>query len=527
MAKFIIRHANIVYGLWDNIIQNAIKICILIIYVLSVYSFGCRFLDMHFYCRDDSFFKSGYVQYWMRATAGAMLLVLAFFAAPSTGVASEMSSPTIAETRRILERAVSFQSVAGNDDRRRLADFLADELRAGGFQDEDIRINMIEGAPTLIAKYEGRGERRPIILLAHMDVVGARDSEWTSPPFVVAERDGFLFGRGVLDNKLGVAALVAVLADLKRAGFKPDRDIFLALTGDEETAMRTSEFAASQVPDAAYVLNADSGGGVLGDDGSAMSFAVQAAEKVYVDFRLSLKGPGGHSARPTADTVAYELARAVTNIAGLSFAPRANELTRSYLRSVGSRQSGALGRALLSFADDPTDPEAAAIISQYPAYVGQIRTTCVVTRFSAGHANNALPQTGEAIVNCRLFPGDTVAEVEAALRKAIDNRSIELEVLGRPIEAPASPLRDDVMAAVRAAVDRQYPDVSLTPLMSVGQTDSAYFRAAGLPSYGVRGVFIRPGDNKAHGADERIPVNAVAAEARHWRDLITLLASGQ
>lgn len=457
-----------------------------------------------------------------------MLALAALAISPGAHALSAGARPSsAAETRRILERAVSFRSVAGDEDLNRLADYLAGELRAGGFPDEDVRIQAVAGAPALTARYEGSGKEPPIILLAHMDVVAANESEWTSPPFELAERNGFLFGRGVLDNKLGVAALIAVLSELKREGFKPNRDVYLMLTGDEETAMRTSEYAAAQVPDAAFVLNADSGGGLLGDDGSALSFSVQAAEKVYVDFKLSVTGAGGHSARPTTDNIAYDLARAVANIASLSFSPQASELTASYLRSVGGQKGGALGDALQRFADDPTDAEAAALISRHPEFIGQIRTTCVLTRLTAGHANNALPQTGEAIVNCRLFPGDAVDAVEAALRKAIDNPSVRLEVLGRPIEAPASALRQDVMAAVRRAVDLQHPGVGLTPVMSAGQTDSAYFRAAGLPSYGVRGVFLHPGDNYAHGADERIPASAVAAEAAHWRALIMMMAGGE
>ena len=359
-----------------------------------------------------------------------------------------------------------------------------------------------------------------------MDVVAAKRSDWTRDPFTLIQENGYLYGRGTADMKTAAVVLVETLIRLKREGFKPSRDIVLLLSGDEETDMATTRELAKRYHGAEFLLNADAGGGTLDPaSGKPVVYQIQAAEKTYADFRITLTSPGGHSSEPTADNAIYRLAKVIDRVGGYAFPPMINDITRASLRATGAHTPGALGEAMTRFAAHPDDAAAAATISADPAYVGQIRTTCVATMLDGGHALNALPQSASVNVNCRIFPGTSVASVRETLTKVIDDPSASITVLPPPpVESPASPLRPDVIAAVTDAVHARFPGVEIAPGMSAGASDSMYFRNAGVPSYGVDAAFTKPDDTFAHGLNEKLPASEVGAGLEFWHRVLMQLA---
>jgi acetylornithine deacetylase/succinyl-diaminopimelate desuccinylase-like protein len=317
--------------------------------------------------------------------------------------------------------------------------------------------------------------------------------------------------------------IVATLARLQREGYEPRRDIVLALTGDEETRMVTTRALAEDLRGAEFALNGDAGGGTLDATGRPLYYSLQASEKTYVDFEASIESPGGHSARPGPDNAIYQLARALTRLNAHRFPARVNEVTRASLALMGQQVGGELGAAMTRFAVDPGDDAAAALISQYPEYVGQIRTTCVATQVEAGHARNALPQRATANINCRIFPGVSIDTVTATLIEVLAEPGLKLKVLDHPVASDASPLRSDVTAAVTKAVHARHPGLPIIPTMSVSASDSLHFRAAGIPSYGVGAIFIRPQDSYSHGLNERVPIDDIDAALQQWYTLLVEL----
>jgi acetylornithine deacetylase/succinyl-diaminopimelate desuccinylase-like protein len=272
------------------------------------------------------------------------------------------------------------------------------------------------------------------------------------------------------------------------------------------------------------LLNSDAGGAALGDDGKPVVYALQAAEKTYVDFEIGFTSAGGHSSRPGPENAIHSLARAITRIAELEFPARASELTDAYFRAAGPLTPGETGAAMLRYAADPADRSAYEHLAALPEYVGQLGTTCVATMAHAGHAPNALPQGATVNVNCRVFPGERIEDVQAALERAVDDPAAKFRVVGTPVPSEASPLRKDLMAALRRALDQRAPGLPIVPTMSAGATDSLYFRNAGVPSYGVGGVFMHPRDNFAHGLNERVPVGSIDGALLQWRSLLRDLA---
>jgi acetylornithine deacetylase/succinyl-diaminopimelate desuccinylase-like protein len=350
--------------------------------------------------------------------------------------------------------------------------------------------------------------------------VSAFREDWERDPFVAVVEDGYVFGRGASDNKFGIASMVATLLWLKQEGFKPRRDILLALTGDEETSQDTTAVLAEQLKHAELVLNSDAGGGQLGDDGKPIVYGLQAAEKTYMDFQVTFTNPGGHSSRPGPKNAIYDMARAISKIAAFRFPARSSELTQAYFRAAGPLESGETGKAMLRYADDPADRSAYEQLAAKPEYVGQLGTTCVATMAKAGHATNALPQNAMVNINCRVFPGETVEDVQSTLSRAIDDAGAAIAVVGRPTPSEPSPLRDDVMKALRRAIDLRAPGLPIVPSMSAGATDSLYFRNLGVPSYGVSGIFMHPNDNFAHGLNERVPVATIDGAILQWRSML-------
>ncbi|MFC1720064.1 M20/M25/M40 family metallo-hydrolase [Pseudomonadota bacterium] len=450
--------------------------------------------------------------------------LLACFCLVSGTVSAEVTDAEIGAAKTTLMDSAAIPTVAGQGRVPELAAYYAGILKDAGFEADDIVITPMGETATLAATLRGREPSRPPILLSgHMDVVEANPADWARDPFTPVEENGYIFGRGVSDNKFDVAMLITTLAQLKRDGYIPRQNVILVLSGDEETGMVTTQALAERYRDAEMVLNGDGGGGTLSDDGEAQYYLIQAAEKTYVDFQLEYTNPGGHSSRPSRPNAITQLANALTRLGAYDFPPQLSELTRASLTGMAAQVEPELGAAMLRIVEDPNDIEALAIIRSSPEYIGQIGTTCVATMVSAGHAPNALPQRAAANINCRVFPGVSIDEVQAELTGVIADPAGKLTVVKEPSMSPASPLREDVLDAVAEAVYTNYPDLPVIPAMSAYATDCKRFRAAEIPCYGTAGLFMRPADSFEHGLNERIPVSAIPGALAHWNVLIRTL----
>lgn len=431
-------------------------------------------------------------------------------------------------TYRIYKTIVEMDSSKTSGGATPVARYLASEFRQAGFADAAIEVIPVEHTSALVVTYKGRAgsQHPPILFLGHMDVVEALASDWQRAPFTLSEDNGYFFGRGTLDNKFGVAQISGAFIALRKAGYLPDRDLIIAFSGDEESGMVSTRYLASRedLTKAAYALNTDAGGGVLADKGKAVVYRVQAAEKTYVSFQLEVKNPGGHSSRPRSDNAIYELAAALREIQAYRFPVMTTPMTLNYLKQAGKLSGGESGETLLQFANDPTDREAADKLFNEPEYVGTTRTTCVATMLSGGHAENALPQSATATVNCRVFPGSDVEGVKASLQKAIDNQNVTITTITDYVESPVSELREDVLNAITGSVYLRYPDVPIMPYLESGGTDGMHFRRAGIPTWGISGLFLNPKDMFAHGLNERVPVAGFYDSLTHWPHIIKALA---
>jgi carboxypeptidase PM20D1 len=460
----------------------------------------------------------------MRRIIGGTALALAL--AWSAGAAAKPPTPAqVEQAKDILKKSIGYQTVEGRGQTVAYAEYLASVLKAAGYADSDIVITPMGNTATLEVTLKGTTDAKPILLSVHMDVVEAKPADWARDPFTAVEENGYIFGRGAEDNKYDVSMVVATLARLKQEGFKPKRSIILAASGDEETSMVTTRALAKKLAGAEMVLNGDGGGGQLGPDNKPIVYSLQAGEKTYADFQINITDPGGHSSAPTPGNPIYRLSRALVRLGDYKFPNMINELTRASLGAASKQVGGDVGAAMARYAADPHDTAAAEIIASKPEYVGQIRTTCTATMASAGHAENALPQRASANVNCRIFPGISVAAVQAELGKVIADPSAVITVNPDTTASDASPLRKDVVDAVTKAVRVRYPGLGITPGMSSGATDSLHFRAAGIPSYGISALFMRSEDGFAHGLNERVPVAGISGALDQWHSVLTELGS--
>lgn len=426
--------------------------------------------------------------------------------------------------RDVLMRSIAFRTVEGAGQVPGLAAYYASVLRQAGFAADDILITPMGETATLAATVRGSDDRlKPLLMIGHMDVVAANPADWRRDPFVPVEEGGYIFGRGAEDNKYDLAMMVTTLAGLKKAGWRPRRTVTLLLSGDEETHMATSRALARKYRDAELVLNGDGGGGLFDEQGRPVLYQLQAGEKTYADFEIAFTDAGGHSSAPTPGNPIYRMARAIGRIAAHRFTPMRNELTRASLALSADRMGGEVGEAMRRYAKSG-EASAADLLSKYPEFVGQVRTTCVATMAQAGHALNALPQRAAVSVNCRIFPGVAIEAVKTELARTIADPSATITTLGDPAGSDASPLRTDVVRAVTEAVGARYPGIPVIPAMSAGATDSLYFRALGVPSYGVSSLFQRGEDGFAHGLDERVPVAGIPAALDQWERVVRALA---
>lgn len=457
----------------------------------------------------------GRMSLWLAACAVLTLALPADAAAPPSWTAVG---------REILTEAVNTRTAVGHNDTPKLAEALAARFRAAGFPDEDIHIVRHKDTAALVVRYRGDGSARkkPILAIAHMDVVDALASDWSRDPYKLMEEGGYLYGRGVWDNKAGVAAIATAFLRLKAEGFRPSRDLILSFSGDEETTGETTALLARDhraLIDAEYALNSDAGGGAYTETGRLLPFGLQTSEKTYATFTLTVRNPGGHSSGPRPDNAIYQLASALTKLSRARFAAHLNDTTRAVLMAEAEALGPAseTGRALAAFAADPADQAAADRIEADPAYTGLTRTTCVATMLAAGHAENALPQTAVATVNCRIFPGESLETVKGVIAAAVADPAVEIAQTGEVLVAPGSELRQDVMDAYVRALRRNYPEARVLPQMSVGATDGNILRFHGIPTYGVDGSWVvTPVDDRAHGRDERLPVRSFEQNLDHW-----------
>jgi acetylornithine deacetylase/succinyl-diaminopimelate desuccinylase-like protein len=447
---------------------------------------------------------------------------------PASSPASSPAGRWHAKAREIYARAISMQTVQGRNASPALAQYLQEQFRAGGLP--GVTIHPYDQSAALILRWPAArpSRRKAILLLAHMDVVEARREDWSRDPFALEEADGYFYGRGTLDDKQGVTAITTALLRLRAEGFAPGREIIVLFTGDEETGGNGAELAASQWLDTAaidFALNADAGGGTFLADGNLLGFGIQTAEKTYQSYTLTATNPGGHSSRPRPDNAIYALAHTLERVERHRFEPMQNETTRAYFAHRAASAEPPLAAAIRRWLADPADGAAADLIEASPTEVGLTRTRCVATRLEGGHADNALPQMARATVNCRIFPGVDPAGVLATLRGLGAPDAVVVEPIDVARPTAASPLRADVVDAYTEAVRARHPGAAIVPDMSTGATDGLYFRARGIPVYGVDGSWlVVPVDERAHGRDERLPVRAFYDDVDHWTDLIRRLA---
>jgi acetylornithine deacetylase/succinyl-diaminopimelate desuccinylase-like protein len=440
--------------------------------------------------------------------------------------------PFDVKAREIFAKTVSIPTSLGLRKVPELAEYLAGEFRAAGFPAQDITIVPFklpdDETASLVVRYRGDGTGgKPILLLAHMDVVTAKRQDWERDPYTLVEENGYFYGRGTYDVKHGITELTTLFLRLKAEKFVPKRDLIIYFSGDEETAMATTVAIAKQhreLIDAEYALNSDGGGGTLDDEtGKPLFFGVQTAEKTYADFKLTTRNAGGHSSQPRADNAIYDLATALVKVRQFSFPVMWNDTTIAGFRAASKTTPGELGQAMAKFAANPKDEAAAAALAANPAYVGQTRTTCVATMLQGGHAENALPQSAVANVNCRIFPGVAIEDVRLALAGVV-GEGVEVAVEGEPMSSDASPLRNDIVAAVTRVVHKFYPEANIVPQQASGATDGLVFRSIGIPTYGVDPTFIKDKDAFAHGLNERIPVKSFYDGLEMWYLLVKDLA---
>jgi acetylornithine deacetylase/succinyl-diaminopimelate desuccinylase-like protein len=413
------------------------------------------------------------------------------------------------------------------------ANAIAKRLLDAGFPQSDIFL----GGPrpdkyNLVVRYHGSGARKPLLLLAHLDVVAALKSDWSPDldPFKLIERDGYYYGRGTGDDKAMASIFVANLLRYKREGYVPDRDLIVALTADEEgggsNGVRWLLANHKDLIDAAYALN-EGGGGAL-RDGKPFINSVGAAEKVSANFTMSTANRGGHSSVPRDDNAIYELAQALTRVAALQFPVMLNPVTTAFFERTAAIETPETGAAMRAIVANPNDAAASATLSRDPRYRSMLRTTCVATMLSGGHARNALPQTASANINCRMAPGHDPADVRAALLAAANDTGVSISRPPAMEHAAPSPLSPEVMGPIEKVTRDQFgANVAVIPTMGTGATDSKYLRAAGIPGYGVSGLFGDPNDGRAHGKDERVLIKSYYDSEDFLYHLVKEMSSGK
>ncbi len=401
-------------------------------------------------------------------------------------------------------------------------------MKAAGFPDSDIFVGgAIPTKYNVVVRYHGTGARKPILLLAHTDVVEAKREDWTVDPYVLLEKDGYFYGRGTSDDKAQAAVWVANLIRYKREGFRPDRDLILALTADEEGGGPYNGVDwllknHRDLIDADFSLNEGGRGEMI--DGKRVANDIGLAEKTYADFRFEVRNKGGHSSRPVPDNAIYHLAGALYRLSSYNFPFQLNEVTRAYFGQMAKIEKGPLAADLAQVAQGNEDAMK-RVAAQFPGMNSMLRTTCVATQLEGGHAPNALPQLAAANVNCRIFPDDTTEHVMNALKQVVADDQVVVSIKVDEGKAPPSPMRPDIMKAFSQISDTMWPGVITLPSMATGASDGRYLREAGIPTYGIQGFFMDRDDVRAHGRDERMLVQSFYEGQTFLYDLVKKLSS--
>jgi acetylornithine deacetylase/succinyl-diaminopimelate desuccinylase-like protein len=471
------------------------------------------------------------------AIALALCSTSAIAATDPRTVPTRLSSEWQAKTRELFKQAIEIPSVHNRDETHRVAELLAGQFRTAGIPDSDIHIMPYEALPgdntvALIVRWRSpHATKKPMLILGHMDVVEAKRSDWKYDPFVFREEGGYFYGRGTSDMKNGDVATTMAAVKLISEGFKPDRDIIFFYSGDEETRGVGATLGSTKwrnLTDAEFGLNADGGCPSYDEQFRPLGCGISMAEKTFQTYFFTTHNPGGHSSRPRPDNAIYDLADALKKVQAYRFQPMQNEVTRAYFAERAKQEGNSqLGQEIRAWLANPNDGKAADAIEANPLEVGFTRTRCVATMLQAGHADNALPQSATATVNCRIFPGVQPTDVQAELQNLVGpNVEVKPDPNYIGVPTPASPLRPDVLAAVTSAVHKVVdPRMDIYPEMSTGASDGSFFRAQGIPVYDIDGSWgISPIDERAHGLDERIPVRAMYDDVLYWEMIIRSLA---
>ena len=460
-----------------------------------------------------------------------LFLFLAQFCAPFSAAAQAIS-PNQQQARDIYKELVEINTVTPTGDTAKAAEAMAARLRAAGFAGADVQVfNPAPRKGNLVARLHGTGARKPILLMAHLDVVEARREDWSVDPFKLLEKDGYFYGRGSGDDKFMAATFVATIIRYKQEGYRPDRDIILLLETDEEIGDMNAVGIQWMLKnhrdliDAEFALN--EGGRVGLKNGKALRNDLQTSEKVFANYSFEVKNSGGHSSLPSKDNAIYRLAEGLSRLSKYDFPVVLNETTRSWLERAAPLEDPQIGAAMNSVASGHPDPAAVARLSAMPAYNAQLRTTCVATMLEAGHAFNALPQRAQATVNCRILPGEPVEEIQKTLARVVDDNQISVTPTLIDVSSKPSPLTPEVVRAVERATAEFWPGIPVIPTMSAGATDGRFLRNAGIPTYGTSGLAGDIDDVRAHGKDERVLVKSFNDGQEYLYRLVKALSSNK
>lgn len=461
-------------------------------------------------------------------TLRTLLLATALATAATPALADKAAEAQVLE---LTKASIALRSVRGpGNETGKVAELFAGALREAGWSADEVAIVPYDDTAYLIATWPGTDPKLgPIVLSAHLDVVEADPKDWERDPFTPVVENGLLYGRGASDTKFdAVQAMVAVM-ELRKAGFRPKRGIVIAYSGDEETTMLTSKVIAERLKSAHLVLNVDGASGTLDEEtGQPAYWSWQGAEKTYGDFKLEVTNPGGHSSAPRDVNAIAQLSGALARIGAHHFKPEVNEITRDYFTKAADFESDPLlAAAMRAFAKNPADKSAIAVLRGNPATVGKIATTCVPTMVEGGHALNALPQRATGFVNCRIFPGHSKASIIAELKVVADEPALTIEEINPEyvVEAPASPYDKAFVDAATRAVHAAFGQVPIIASQSSGATDSMWYRALGVPSYGASGTFTKDSDDYSHGLNERVPIGDIGKSLKYYDVLLRELAS--
>lgn len=449
----------------------------------------------------------------MRWALAGMAALAACTIAP---VEAQELTPELSAFRAIYEELVEIDTSPSTGNCTRAAEAMAVHLRNAGFAESDVRVIVPEGRPddgNLVATLRGTSRQRAVLLLAHIDVVDARREDWERDPFTLVEENGYFYGRGTADDKAMAAVWVDLMVRMRRENYRPRRTIRMALTCGEETSNRVNgvDYILQNhraLIAADFAIN-EGAGGTLSENGTPVVFNVQAGEKIHQVYQLEVINPGGHSSRPVPDNAIYRLSRGLDRLSQHSFPTEVTPVTRQFFERMANMVGGEHGLAMAALARNPNDAAAAATLSRDPSYNAMLRTTCVATQLDAGHAPNALPQRARATLSCRVMQGTTPEQVQDALRQVMADPAIDVQIVRRRDGSNAPPLTREIMGPIERNVERLWPGTPIVPTMTVGATDGRFLNTAGIPTYGVSGMFSTPGEANAHGLNEKIRVSSL------------------